>query len=416
VRTGNICKAMIQNRKKRLLARVLLAGLPLVFALSASYAVGEADGPPDAPGNLIVTCDGALDFRLQPAGSVLPDRRALHLSGGGTEPIAYRVTTEQAWIELSNDRGALAPGEPVRIDVKVDRNATERLAAGVHHGELHIENLSGGFGTLSLDVTLQVEGTGKLDRPGLHNTGPEPSVTLVRTETIVAKRDGQIIENVEVHGQIVIKANDVTVRNFRISANGALYGITVGLGEYSGTVIQNGEIAGASSAGIFGSNFTARRVQIHEIGGDGIKARDNVLVEGCWIHHVGTRAGAHADGNQTRMGKGITFRHNFIDMPFPTPEPGEKVYLANAAFMISDHVGPVDDFLIEGNWLNGGNYTIMLKVVKFGGPTNVRIVNNRFGRSYQYGLLRLSGVPVKLEGNVWDDTGELVPGQDAASR
>ncbi len=37
---------------------------------------------------------------------------------------------------------------------------------------------------------------------------------------------------------------------------------------------------------------------MHDAGGDGFKAEGNVLIEACWIHHLGTSDGAHADGVQ----------------------------------------------------------------------------------------------------------------------
>ena len=163
------------------------------------------------------------------------------------------------------------------------------------------------------------------------------------------------------------------------------------------------------SAGILGRNFTARRLNIHESGGDGIKAFGNVLVEDCWIHHLGMNPGAHADGDQTRNGSNFVFRHNNIDMPVPESPNGTTGYASNGTFMIQDELGPVDNFLIQDNWLNGGNYTIMLGNEDFGGPSNIQIVGNRFGRDYRYGTMRPDGLTVIASGNVWEDTGEPLP-------
>ncbi|MFT5198677.1 MAG: hypothetical protein ACI87O_001335, partial [Planctomycetota bacterium] len=43
----------------------------------------------------------------------------------------------------------------------------------------------------------------------------------------------------------------------------------------------------------------------------------------------------------------------------------------------------------------------------YGDPTNCRMVNNRFGRDYRYGVLQTTGY-VYISGNRWDDNGQLM--------
>jgi hypothetical protein len=201
------------------------------------------------------------------------------------------------------------------------------------------------------------------------------------------------VEDLDITGEVIINANNVTLRNFRINAT-SWYGINV---SGSGVVIEDGEIFNMLSAGILGGGYTARRLHIHDSEGDAIKAGGSVLVEYCFIEKLGRKPDSHADGNQTRGGSNITFRYNNIWMPVPGSSnyPGSP-YKANANFMLQQNI---NNFVIESNWLNGGNYTIYCPD---GGGVYIR--NNRFGRDYQYGVI--TGNCAERSGNVWEATGE----------
>jgi len=249
---------------------------------------------------------------------------------------------------------------------------------------------------------------GDEDRPWADNTGPTNPETLQPEGSLTVTTEGAVLENLDVSGVITIDADDVTVRNFRIRTSGS-YGIHI-LPGHSGILIEDGEIANMSSAAILGMGFTARRLHIHDSGGDGIKAQGSggpVLVEHCFIEKIGMLPDAHADGNQTRGGSNITFRYNNIYMPHPgTPTyPGEP-YKSNATILIQLDVS---NFVIEGNWLTGGGYTISC-LNDSGSGAFVR--NNIFGRE-NGGLpagkedLRVrSGTCAEWSGNVWQDTRE----------
>ena len=131
--------------------------------------------------------------------------------------------------------------------------------------------------------------------------------------------------------------------------------------------------------------------------------------------------GAHADGNQTRTGSNILLRANFFDMPIPESDNGPGgPYASNATSINSTELGDIDNFVMEDNWLNGGNYTVY-----FGGSTetsdddfvlsNSALTGNRFGRDYRYGVLSRRGNIENLDVscNRWDDSGELMDINDA---
>lgn len=233
----------------------------------------------------------------------------------------------------------------------------------------------------------------ELDRPWAHNTGPANPAALRPSGSLTIETDGAVVEDLDITGEVIINANNVTLRNFRINAT-SWYGINV---SGSGVVIEDGEIFNMLSAGILGGGYTARRLHIHDSEGDAIKSSGSVLVEYSFIEKLGRKPDSHADGNQTRGGSNITFRYNNIWMPVPGSSnyPGSP-YKANANFMLQQNI---DNFVIESNWLNGGGYTIYCPD---GGGVYIR--NNMFGRDYKYGVV--TGNCAEWSGNVWEATGE----------
>jgi hypothetical protein len=181
---------------------------------------------------------------------------------------------------------------------------------------------------------------------------------------------------------------------------------------HRGIVLEDGEIANISSAAILGMGFTARRLHIHDSGGDGIKAQGAggpVLVEQSFIEKIGKKTDAHADGNQTRGGSNITFRYNNIYIPHPgTPEYPGAPYKSNATFMLQR---TLNNFVIDSNWLTGGGYTINCS---YDSGSGAFVRNNIIGR-YNGGWPEKEEKRARTIGcaewsnNRWEDTGAVIP-------
>lgn len=368
-----------------------------------------SEGTGDAQaGFLVVTPSSDFSSYGVVGGGLSSETKEYELSNPGTIAVAWSVAFSESWISTDGpSSGLLAPGGQQTVTLQLDAAHFSSQPAGSYNATASWVNNTSGFGStdLAASVTMYESGGGGGQKPGPHNTGPSNPAILVPSGSIVASTDGQIIENVEVSGRITIAANNVTIRNFRVNGGGTSYGIHAQF-NYTGTLIEDGEIFDVGSACIFGKGFTARRLNMHESKGDGMKARGDVLVEACWIHHLGTAPGAHADGDQTRVGDNLVFRGNNFDMPIPESPNGEQGYKSNANFIIQDSLGTIDNLVIEENWLNGGNYTLFFTPNNPGGITNVLILNNRFGRDYRYGVLLAGGTPMVISGNVWDDTGQ----------
>ncbi len=246
------------------------------------------------------------------------------------------------------------------------------------------------------------------EKPGPTNTGPTNENILTpisNTQLESMMTDGAVIENVLITGgDVDPNGNNVTIRNFKMNANGNRYGFVMRNGKTNLT-LEDGEIYNMSSAAILGMGWTGIRLNIHDSSGDGLKAqsagsRGPVLVESSWIHRLGKGDGAHADGDQSRSGPDpIVFRGNNCDMPVNEKGGPGAPYKSNACFILHQAEGPIVSFTAEYNWLNGGNYTVYC-----GGAEDMRY--NRIGRGYRYG--HRTGTCKSWVGNVWDDTEDPV--------
>jgi len=105
-----------------------------------------------------------------------------------------------------------------------------------------------------------------------------------------------------VSGTITVRNNNVTIRNFRLDGNGTTYPIGYESG-HTGLVIEDGEVFDYDAAVVGGNftNYTARRLNVHDGTGDGFKAMGNVTIESSYVHHLGTSPSSHADGVQENL-------------------------------------------------------------------------------------------------------------------
>jgi hypothetical protein len=103
-------------------------------------------------------------------------------------------------------------------------------------------------------------------------------------------------------------------------------------------------------------------------------------------------------------GNNIVVRNNTILLPDQQ----------TSTVILGTYAGSIDNVLIEGNYLNGGAYTIYSRDNGngYGAPTNVTVRGNVFGRDYLYGLLSADG-EVTWVNNTWADTG--APANDGDS-
>ena len=252
--------------------------------------------------------------------------------------------------------------------------------------------------------------------PDATNTGvPAGTVlTVVRGNQTFAT-SGQVISGLDVHGKVVIKANNVTLKNSIVRGPAAGPCVNGAAIEVHGTgfMIQDVEVmienptACLDGISAFNSSGTILRANIHG-GVDGIKTGSDILVQDSYIHDMQWFASdpnqgggaTHNDGVQTFAGDAnVTLRHNTIDMSTTKD--------ANAAWQSSGY-----NSRAENNYLDGGGCTI--NFAAHGSKLQPMYVNNNhFGRNRGFkgcvALISMMTVMTEYNGNVWHDTLLPVP-------
>jgi hypothetical protein len=227
--------------------------------------------------------------------------------------------------------------------------------------------------------------------PDETNTGVPPGTTLTNSGSITVTQAGAVIQNLNVNGQIVVKANNVTIRNVKLTS-GDYYPIDNSNGN-TGLLVEDTEIIATNAnvtSGISFTNYTARRVNVHG-SSDGFKADSNVTIEDSYIHDLVVTATSHNDGIQTTGGSNVTIRHTTCKLSTTNG--------ANACMQIGNEHGANSNWLITDNLLDGGGWTINAG----NGNTNMTVTNNRFTRNAGYGPGTIPGST--SSGNYYDDNG-----------
>lgn len=212
--------------------------------------------------------------------------------------------------------------------------------------------------------------------------------------------DNAVLDNFDLSGEITVTGKNVVIRCGRIRTS-AVYGVTATRGGAESYLIEGVEIQGVSSSGGNSAaiapygRWTARNLDVWRFR-DGIKLGSNHTVEGSWIHDLWKVDGAHNDGMQSVGGRNVVIRGNNIEGPWQAS--------TSALILGAGTVGYLEDYVIEGNRLSGGGYTVYVGG-KDGSPTpqNITVRNNTWVKdSAQYGPLstRLNW-PAGDRGVVW---------------
>lgn len=258
--------------------------------------------------------------------------------------------------------------------------------------------------------------------PNATNTGPR--IPLTKSPSITTTQNGQIISGLEVQTRIRIRHSDVIVRDCRVLADGqdgvypihvqALNGIapTNVLIEYVEIAGQPGMSLGPPAIYSANGNWTARYCNIHNVG-SGPRLANNCTIEYSWMHDTATtNPTEHKSGIGLNGGAHNVIRGNVIEC---------SAAGCSAALALYGSYAPVDDILVEGNRFNTtGSYGVYggsVSSKQYPHGTNIRFINNRFGRKFNpdcgmYGPIaswEVNGVGNQWIGNVWDDTGALIP-------
>jgi hypothetical protein len=254
------------------------------------------------------------------------------------------------------------------------------------------------------------------DFPNATNTGvPAGTVLTVVKGNQTFSTSGQVVSGLDVHGKVIINANNVTLKNSIVrgpAAGPCVNGAAIEV-HSEGFMIQDVEVmmenptACLDGISAFNSSGTILRAHIHG-GVDGIKTGSNILIQDSYIHDMQWFASdpnqgggaTHNDGVQTFAGEtNVTLRHNTIDM--------STTKNANAAWQSGGY-----NSLAENNYLDGGACTINF-AARESTLQPMYVNGNRFGRKRALkncvALISLKTVMTEYRGNVWHDTRLPVP-------
>ena len=159
---------------------------------------------------------------------------------------------------------------------------------------------------------------------GSSDTGVVGCPALTPAAGFTASTNGATYQNLDVSGQIVVNASNVTFRCVRLRAPGYRYGFQIN-SSASGTLLENVDVANASDATagatgqgkcilIYGTNTTVRRANVSDCE-DGIHISSDgpTLVEQSYIHDMKTvGTNLHSDAVQIVSGGRVTLRNNRI--------------------------------------------------------------------------------------------------------
>jgi hypothetical protein len=239
--------------------------------------------------------------------------------------------------------------------------------------------------------------------PDATNTGVPPGTRLTRAKgTVHLDRPGMTYSNVELHGNIVVEAPNVTIEKVRIVCSCYYPILTAPVEKGAGnTVVRDVEIdfqGFDSGKGIAFAEYKAERVWFHD-GLDCAHFSVNVTITDsfCDLAKLSPDSEAHADGFQDTGGRNITLRHNTIRNP-----NGQT-----SAILLPTGKSSV---VVDDNLMSGGGWTLYCGD---SGEENETITGNRFSREFfrkggYWGPMAGCQDARVASGNVWDETGRTL--------
>jgi hypothetical protein len=292
------------------------------------------------------------------------------------------------------------------------------------------------------------------DLDGLDPVGVTPGTALTPVNSyVVLSTPGQVYENKQVTGQIRVSADNVTIRNVKLIATDAYYGI---ISQGRGLTVSHVEVdhqgrlgdgSGGDFYGIGTQNYSADHVYLHNgsdcagMSGVGVAVNVSITNSLCAVgidadsdgwpdggtfdgggQHQSNGAlppspatpsycysggGQHFDGFQSDGGQNITLRHNVIRNPCSQ----------TSAIIMSSDTASISNATIDDNLIAGGGWTLYCAGVdNTSSVSNMNVTGNRVARTYwtqggYYGPDARCGVGYAdtWSANVWDEDGSPLP-------
>jgi hypothetical protein len=233
---------------------------------------------------------------------------------------------------------------------------------------------------------------------GWRHTG----VTLRNCPTSVTTENA-ILDGCRFPGGLIVAAPKATIT--RSLVEGRVVGRLPTRGSLGDLTLRDVELDGGgqpdSRPAIGDSDYTCIRCDVHGTGRGGSMG-DNVHIEDSWFHDFVYVAPAHQTAVSTHGGSNNKVVHNNLSCTSGG---------CSAALSLYGDFGQVDDVLIEANLFNTtGSYCTYAGSIRskpYPNGTNIRYLNNRFGKVYhpQCGIYGPVASWAYNSGNVWSGNG-----------
>lgn len=241
-----------------------------------------------------------------------------------------------------------------------------------------------------LIVILQLASVGG-SKALVAQVGVPAGKTLTRYDgTYTVSQDNAVISNMEVRGNIVVEARNVTMSNIKLISATRWHAIQLSEAA-SGFTLQDSEVdgAGVTVNAIYGFGRFLRN-DLHDAE-NGINVIGPSVIRDNTIHSLRGGSDAHYDGIEINGGHDIDISGNTIINP----------HGQTSAIMLDNYFGSLSRISIDNNRLIGGGYTVYLDGRFTGGAvddSSIRITNNRIGCG-AWGDFALYGNEPYLHGN-----------------
>jgi hypothetical protein len=263
--------------------------------------------------------------------------------------------------------------------------------------------------------------------PGSNNTGVPVGKRLpTRDRGIQIYEDGAVMENIDVTGQIDIRADDVVIRNSKIS--GFVY-LDIDQPQWADNTftIRDTEINNGTNqrGGVSLGNFTLERVNIHGGQMSALCAK-NCVVSDSWFHgqYAPLDQDWHLGGFLSNGGSNMVVQRSTIACDTPNNEVGGG---CSGDFNLFGDFEPIQNVLVDGNLFlesPGATYCLNLGYNAFKpfgpGANNIDVTNNTIQRGASGNCAgvavgtdyMISGIPApgnSWVNNKWDDETLVAP-------
>lgn len=229
-------------------------------------------------------------------------------------------------------------------------------------------------------ISAPLPPSGTRVKPTAATTGvPEGTPLDQYRGNILVTRDNTVIEGMDIHGFVTVRAKNVTIRNSIVRGGSTTFnqGLITNYG-YAGLLVENvdlkPEFPSVYVDGIKGSDFTARRVHVAggvdnvKIHGNNVTVEDSLLEDTQWFANDPNQGGnaTHNDNVQILKGANLVLRGNTI-----RGATGFGV-LGGA------DQGDLPDLKVVSNWIDGGWCSMKLEV-RTGRALTATALDNKFG-------------------------------------